>query len=62
MITLVVQVNGRVRDRIQVEASIAEDEARQLAMESSRVQPYLEGAQVRQVIYVPGRLVNVVVG
>ena len=61
-ITLVVQVNGRVRDRIQAPASIAEEEARTLAMESSRVQPYLEGAEVKQVIYVPGRLVNVVVG
>ena len=61
-ITLVVQVNGRVRDRIQAPASIEESEARQLALESARVRPYLEGAEVRQVVYVPGRLVNVVVG
>ena len=60
-ITLVVQVNGRVRDRIQAPASIEEEEARQLAMESARVRPYLEGTEVRQVVYVPGRLVNVVV-
>ena len=61
-ITLVVQVNGRVRDRIQAPASIAEDEARTLALESHKVQPYLDGSQIKQVIYVPGRLVNVVVG
>ena len=61
-ITLVVQVNGRVRDRIQVPADIGEEEAKRLAMESPTVQPQLEGKQVRQVIYVPGRLVNVVVG
>ena len=60
-ITLVVQVNGRVRDRIQAPASIEEAEARQLALESSRVRPYLEGTEVRQVVYVPGRLVNLVV-
>ena len=60
-ITLVVQVNGRVRDRIQAPASIEEEEARQLAMESARVRPYLEGTEVRQVVYVPGRLVNLVV-
>ena len=60
-ITLVVQVNGRVRDRIQAPASIAEDEARTLALESHKVQPYLDGSQIKQVIYVPGRLVNVVV-
>ena len=57
-----VQVNGRVRDRIQAPASIAEDEARRLALDSPKVRPYLDGSQVRQVIYVPGRLVNVVVG
>ena len=61
-ITLVVQVNGRVRDRIQAPASIAEDEARRLALDSPKVQPYLDGSQIKQVIYVPGRLVNVVVG
>ena len=60
-ITLVVQVNGRVRDRIQAPASIEEEEARQLALESARVRPYVEGSKVRQVVYVPGRLVNVVV-
>ena len=60
-ITLVVQVNGRVRDRIQAPASIEEEEARQLALESARVRPYLEGTEVRQVVYVPGRLVNLVV-
>ena len=60
-ITLVVQVNGRVRDRIQAPASIEEEEARQLALDSARVRPYVEGSEVRQVVYVPGRLVNVVV-
>ena len=60
-ITLVVQVNGRVRDRIQAPASIEEEEARKLALESARVRPYLEGTEVRQVVYVPGRLVNLVV-
>ena len=61
-ITLVVQVNGKVRDRLQVAADIGEEEAKRLALESPRVQPHLEGKEVRQVVYVPGRLVNVVVG
>jgi len=59
--TLVVQVNGKLRDRIAVPASISEDEARQLAMESQRVKPYLEGKEVSKVIYVPKKLVNFVV-
>jgi leucyl-tRNA synthetase len=60
-ITMVVQVNGKVRDRIQVAADISEQNAKRLAMESLAVQPHLDGKQVRQIVYVPGRLVNVVV-
>ena len=63
VITLVVQVNGRVRDRLEVTAGIEEEEAKSLALESPKVQPYISGKQqVRRVVYVPGRLVNVVVG
>ena len=61
-ITLVIQVNGRVRDRIEVPVDISEEEARRLAAASPRVQAYIDGATVRQVVYVPGRLVNLVVG
>jgi leucyl-tRNA synthetase len=60
-ITLVVQVNGKLRDRITVSASVTEDEAKKLALESERVRPHIEGKQVAQVVYVPGRLVNLVV-
>jgi leucyl-tRNA synthetase len=61
-ITLVVQVNGKLRDRIQVPVDIGEEEARELALASEKVKAHLEGKQVLRVIYVPGRLVNVVVG
>jgi len=60
-ITLVVQVNGKLRDRIVAPASITEAEARQAALESQRVKAYLEGKEVINTIYVPGRLVNLVV-
>ena len=60
-VTLVVQVSGKVRDRIQVPAGIDEARAREIAMASPQVQRHLEGAQVRRVIYVPGKLVNFVV-
>ena len=60
-ITLVVQVNGKVRDRIEVPANIDEPTAHELALASSKVQPYTEGKVVDKAIYVPGRLVNVVV-
>jgi len=60
-ITLVVQVNGKLRDRVAVPVSITEDEAKQKALDSQRVKTYLGGKQVAKVIYVPGRLVNLVV-
>jgi len=59
-ITLVVQVDGRVRARIEAPAEIDEEAARRIALENPQVQGHLDGRQVRRVIYVPGRLVNVV--
>ncbi len=61
-ITLVVQVNGKLRDRIEVPADIAEEEARELALSSARVRPHVEGRELKKSVYVPGRLVNFVVG
>ena len=62
MITLVVQVNGKLRDRIDVPADVSEEDARSVALASDRVKQHTEGKTVRRVIYVPGRLVNVVAG
>jgi len=59
-ITLVVQVNGKLRDRILVPVSIQADEAKEKALQSEAVQKLLAGKNPRQVIYVPGRLVNIV--
>jgi leucyl-tRNA synthetase len=60
-ITLVVQVNGKVRDRISAPAGIAEADAKALALASDAVKRHLEGKSPRQVIYVPGKLVNIVI-
>ena len=59
--TLVVQVNGKVRDKLEVPVGIPEAEAQQLALASPRVQGFLDGKSVNKTVYVPGRLVNVVV-
>jgi leucyl-tRNA synthetase len=61
-ITLVVQVNGKLRDRIEVPADITEEAAKELALSSERVRPHVEGRELRKSVYVPGRLVNLVVG
>jgi leucyl-tRNA synthetase len=59
---LVVQVNGKVRDRMRVPADLPEDELVARAKESPKVQAKLDGDRVRQTIVVPGKLVNIVVG
>ena len=59
-ITLVVQINGKVRDRILVAVDISETDARNAALSSKAIQSALAGKTPRKVIYVPGRLVNIV--
>jgi leucyl-tRNA synthetase len=56
-----VQVNGRVRDRIEVSPDATEAEARSAAEASARVAEHLAGHEVARVVYVPGRLLNIVV-
>jgi leucyl-tRNA synthetase len=60
MITLVVQVNGKLRARMEVPADISEKGAKEAALADDNVQRHLEGKEVERLIYVPGRLVNVV--
>ncbi|MFN7015798.1 MAG: hypothetical protein ACK4P5_01340, partial [Fimbriimonadales bacterium] len=58
---LVIQVNGKVRDKLTVPADISREAMERLALESPRVQAHLQGKPPRKVIVVPGKLVNVVV-
>ena len=61
-IPLIVQVNGKVRDRVEVPVDVDEETARALALETEGAQRHISGKIVRKVIVVPGRLVNIVVG
>ncbi|MBX3080027.1 MAG: class I tRNA ligase family protein [Anaerolineae bacterium] len=61
-ITLVVQVNGKVRARLQAPADISDEAAKQLATSNAEVSKFFNGNQPKQVIYVKGRgIVNIVV-
>jgi len=60
MVTLVAQVNGKLRDRVEAPATISVEEARALALGLERVRAAIAGKEVRDVIVVPGKLVNVV--
>ena len=61
-VTLVVQVNGKLRDRIEAAADAPRDELLRLARESEKVARYLDGKEVVKEVVVPGKLVNLVVG
>jgi leucyl-tRNA synthetase len=58
--TLVVQVNGKLRDSITVPAGITESDAKAQALASEKVQVFLDGKEPARVIYIPQRLVNIV--
>ena len=59
-ITLVVQVNGKIRARLQAAPGISEDEAFERAMRESGVQAQIDGKEVRKRIFVPDKLLNIV--
>ena len=59
-IEMAVQVNGKLRDRIQIPADMAKSDIERIAMESENVQRHTEGKNVKKVIVIPGKLVNIV--
>ncbi|HLE27792.1 MAG TPA: leucine--tRNA ligase [Anaerolineales bacterium] len=61
MLTIVVQVNGKVRDRFDAPAAITEAEAKQKALATEGARRNMDGKEPKKVLYVPGRLVNIVV-
>lgn len=58
--TLVIQVNGKLRDKVSVSVSISEAEAHELALAQPKVQAYLKGKEIGKIIYVPQKLMNIV--
>jgi leucyl-tRNA synthetase len=60
-IELVLQVNGKVRDRVSAAADISEEDAKKLALESEIIKKWLEGKEPKKVVYVKGKLVNIVI-
>jgi leucyl-tRNA synthetase len=59
--TLVIQVNGKVRERLEVPSNISEGEVRELAVNNDKVATFIGENTIQKMIYVPGRLMNIVV-
>jgi leucyl-tRNA synthetase len=58
---IVVQVNGKLRGRVNISAKATETEARNAALSDENVSKWIEGKEVRKFVYVPGKLINIVV-
>jgi leucyl-tRNA synthetase len=59
-VTIILQINGKLRDRIEAPAKASQAELEKLALANPRVQEHLTGKQVKKVVVVPGKLVNIV--
>lgn len=60
-ITLVIQINGKVRDKIDVSESLSQDEMKEIALKSEKTKEFTQGKEIVKVIVVPKKLVNIVV-
>ena len=60
-VTIVIQVNGKVRSKVEVPNDITDDKLREIVLNDEKVKPWLEGKPVRNVVIVPKRLVSIVV-
>ncbi|OGZ00309.1 MAG: hypothetical protein A2945_01670 [Candidatus Liptonbacteria bacterium RIFCSPLOWO2_01_FULL_52_25] len=58
---LVLQVNGKVRDTVEIDSGITEQQAKELALENEKVKSFLAGKAAKKLIYVPKKLVNIVI-
>jgi leucyl-tRNA synthetase len=61
MVTLVIQINGKVRDKMEVRTDLSEKEAKELAISRKKVQKWLSGEEVKKTIFVPAKLINFVI-
>jgi leucyl-tRNA synthetase len=59
-VEMVVQVNGKVRERLTVAAEVTEDEIKEIALENEKIKVFTDGKEIKKIIFVPGRLINIV--
>jgi leucyl-tRNA synthetase len=60
-ITLIIQINGKIRDRVAAKNDVSEEEARDIAISREKVKNWISGKKIKKTIFVPGKLINLVV-
>ncbi len=61
IITFIIQINGKIRDQIEVETDISEEKAKKLTLEREKVKKWIGDKEIKKVIFIPGKLINIVV-
>ena len=60
-VTIIVSVNGKMRDKIEVGLDATKEEVEKKALESDKIKSFLNGAAIKKIIVVPGKIVNIVI-
>ncbi len=60
-VTVIVQVNGKMRAKLDVAKDASQDEVKELALQQANVKPFIEGKEIKKVIVIPNKIVNIVV-
>ena len=60
-INLIIQINGKVRDKIEVKAGISKEEAKQLTLQREKVKQWISGKEIKKIIFVKDKLINIVI-
>ncbi|MEK7124421.1 MAG: class I tRNA ligase family protein, partial [Patescibacteria group bacterium] len=60
-ILLIVQINGKIRDKIEIPADISQSQAEKLAMKSEKIKGWISGKKINKIVFVPDKLINIVI-
>ena len=60
-IRIAIQINGKLRSEIEIEKNMVSEEIEEIALNDLKILKHLENAEVKKVIYVPGKIVNIVI-
>jgi leucyl-tRNA synthetase len=59
-LNIAIQVNGKLRAEIEINKNCPEEEAKKKALEHEKIKKHLEGMEVKKIIYIPGKIINIV--
>jgi len=61
IVRIAIQINGKLRDTVEVKAGLKENEARQLAISQKKIENWIVGKEIKKVIYIPNKIINIVI-